>query len=798
VNGRWRRPPSPVAFRRFTLLRRFGVVSFVVFLVLGATLAVILGRSVQDIALAEAQQNAYDTLHARLLHHVTPRDLTAQMTGARYRAFDTFVKSSILSDRTLRVKVWDPHGKVIYSNDRAILGHTFPLEGELAEALDGQLTSEVSDLRKSENRDDRRFGTLLEVYIPIQFHRGGKVFGAFEVYQSYGPVARQINSLQHVSYALLGGGLLTLYVLLFGIVRRGSNTITEQQRRLQQSEERFRSLVQNASDVITVVDERAIVQYQGSSVERVLGYAPEALEGTQLFDLVPPRDTSMMRAFLAEAATRPGLTGPVECQLRRHDGSVVPGEIVATNLLKDPNVRGIVLTIRDIGERKRAQAALEYQALHDGLTSLPNRALLHDRAQQAIAVASRTTSPVALLLMDLDRFKEINDTFGHHYGDLLLQQFGQRLHGVLRDSDTVARLGGDEFAILLPDTDERAAVVVAEKILQALRVPIDVDGNSLDVGASIGIALCPEHGTDAHILLQRADVAMYHAKRTDSGTAVYAVEHDGYSPDRLVLIRELREAIEHDQLLLYYQPKVNLKTRHIESVEALVRWQHPERGVIPPDQFIPLAEHTGLIRPLTSWVLSRALRQCCDWHTVGLPLKVAVNISARSLHDPQLAPMVEFLLQTWRVPAEWLELELTETTLMADPGRGAETLRRLHDMGVKIAIDDYGSGYSSLAYLKGLPLDTIKIDKSFVQEMAANEGDAFIVRSVADLGHSLGLEVVAEGAEDHQTVRLLTMMGCDLVQGYYVSRPLPPEALVSWFTTLRSRSADRRETTRHG
>jgi EAL domain-containing protein (putative c-di-GMP-specific phosphodiesterase class I) len=305
------------------------------------------------------------------------------------------------------------------------------------------------------------------------------------------------------------------------------------------------------------------------------------------------------------------------------------------------------------------------------------------------------------------------------------------------------------------------------------------------VRGSIGIALFPEHGTDASLLLQRADVAMYHAKRTDSGYAPYAAEHDEYSPDRLTLITELRQAIEQDQLILYFQPKLRIQSEEIDGVEALVRWEHPERGLIPPDQFIPLAEHTGLIRPLTTWVLDQALRQCREWQGAGLELRVAVNVSARSLHEPDLVSSIERLLATHDVRAGLLEVELTESALMADPVRGADVLVRLHQMGVKIAVDDFGTGYSSLAYLKRLPVDAIKIDKSFVQNMATQQDDVFIVRSVSDLGHSLGLEVVAEGVESKHGLHLLQMMGCDLAQGYHVSRPLPPAALIAWMESAR-------------
>jgi EAL domain-containing protein (putative c-di-GMP-specific phosphodiesterase class I) len=279
---------------------------------------------------------------------------------------------------------------------------------------------------------------------------------------------------------------------------------------------------------------------------------------------------------------------------------------------------------------------------------------------------------------------------------------------------------------------------------------------------------------------------MYRAKRASAGRAVYAAEHDDYSPDRLVLINELREALTSDQLVLYFQPKVCLKTDCVDGVEALVRWQHPARGLIAPNTFIPLAEHTGLIRPLTAWVLDRALAQCREWRAAGLDLRVAVNISARSLHDPSLVPAITAALAVWDVPADRLEIELTESALMEDPDRGAEVLIQLHGMGVRIAIDDFGTGYSSLTYLQRLPVDELKIDKSFVQNMASNEGDVFIVRSVADLGHSLGLKIVAEGVEDERSLRLLSVMGCDLVQGYHLSRPLPAPDLRSWMLAAPS------------
>ncbi len=442
---------------------------------------------------------------------------------------------------------------------------------------------------------------------------------------------------------------------------------------------------------------------------------------------------------------------------------------------------GIVVNARKVSERETQTAVLRYQALHGVVTNLPNRTLFHDSLQQAIVNACRKNKPLALLFLDLDRFREVNNTFGHQWGDVLLQQVGLRLQGALRKSDTVAHLGGDEFAVLLPTTgDVAAATRVARRILKALEQPFVIEEHALDVEASIGIALHPEHGGDADTLMRRAGTAMYMAKRIRSGYAFYAADQDHYSLDRLTLTRELRHAIDHDQLLLYYQPKASFATGHVAHVEALVRWQHPQHGLIAPDRFIPLAEQTGLINPLSLWVLNAALHQCWLWHQNGVDLCVAVNLSMRNLQDTQLPDTIAGLLGTWNVSPTWLEVEITESALAADPKRALETLTRLSKMGVGIAIDDFGTGYSSLAYLRQLPVDNIKIDKSFVIGMTTEDNDAAIVRSTIDLGHNLGLTVVAEGVENQVTWDLLATHGCDFAQGYYLSRPIPPAELTRW------------------
>lgn len=433
------------------------------------------------------------------------------------------------------------------------------------------------------------------------------------------------------------------------------------------------------------------------------------------------------------------------------------------------------------------QAALEHQALHDTLTGLPNRALLMDRLQQAIFALRRENRPCALMIMDLDRFKDINDTLGHQTGDLLLQQVSMRLNDTLRESDTAARLGGDEFALLLPGADQPFAEHIAQRVLKAMEQMFTIGDHSLHVGASLGIALYPRHGQDAQALIQHADVAMYVAKRSHGGYAFYDIAQDPHSVERLELVTDLGRAISNDALELYYQPKVAIATRRVTGVEALLRWRHGRRGFIPPDEIIPLAEQTGLIRLLTQWVINTALRQCALWRSHGRALPVAINLSARNLQDPHLDGQIGDYLAAWSLPQEFVELEITEGAVMDDPQRAQDMLTRLDQMGVRIAIDDYGTGFSSLAYLKKLPVNELKIDKSFVMDMDQDDNDAVIVRSTIDLAHNLGLRVTAEGVETLEIWNLLEMLGCDTAQGYYISPPLPAAEFERWMERYHPR-----------
>jgi diguanylate cyclase (GGDEF)-like protein len=430
-------------------------------------------------------------------------------------------------------------------------------------------------------------------------------------------------------------------------------------------------------------------------------------------------------------------------------------------------------------------AEVEHHALHDGLTALPNRTLFHDRVEHALRAAKRDGSGVAVMLTDLDRFKEVNDTLGHQAGDVLLREFAARICGIVRSADTVARLGGDEFALLTPGPrDAASALFLADRIREEMERPFQLGTMSVQVEASIGIALFPDHGDDVETLVRHADVAMYVSKRTHAPT-IYAAKHDDHSPERLAVVGELRRALDNDELVVYYQPQVELASGGTPRAEALVRWQHPERGLLHPDEFIPIARHTGLIRPLTRLVLDAALGQCRAWRDQGLEIGVAVNLSGRDLLDLSLVDEVDSALRRWNLEPSTLELEIPESTLLSDPTRVRRVLTRLSEQGVRLAIDDFGSGHSSLSYVKRLPIDVIKVDKSFVSNMAVDDGDAAIVRSTIELAHDLGLVVVAEGVESEEVAKRLGDFGCDLVQGFLLSEPAPADEVTAWLARKR-------------
>ncbi len=550
---------------------------------------------------------------------------------------------------------------------------------------------------------------------------------------------------------------------------------------LQARERYFRALTEQASDLVMILDATGIYRYASPSHKHILGYAPEKLLGTSAFDFIHPDDLPQTLADFTSALQYSSTAARTECRARHANGSWVYLECVGHNCLHDPDIAGLIINARDITERKAMEEVLRHSALYDSLTGLPNRTLLQEQLAQTLQMTTDYNSETALLIMDIDRFKDINDTFGFQYGDQLLQEVAMRLRQALPVSYIIAHLYGDEFAILLQIANEDSVQHAADTIHTALEEPFTLADCPLQITASIGVALYPLHGTDPVTLLRHADIAMYTAKRAHEGYALYDLTHNEQdSSHRLTLVAALRHAIHHDELTLYYQPKVNLKTGQSNSVEALARWQHPTYGFIPPNQFIALAEQTGLIAPLTHWVLKTAIRQCSQWLCAGIELSVAVNLSAYDLREITLPNKIAALLREYDVPPRLLRIELTESTIMTDTDRSLDVLTRLARLGIPISIDDFGTGYSSLAYLKRLPVDELKIDRSFVQHMTHVETDATIVHSTVTLAHNLGLQVVAEGVEDVDTFHLLARLSCDTAQGYYMSRPLPAQDTERW------------------
>ena len=419
--------------------------------------------------------------------------------------------------------------------------------------------------------------------------------------------------------------------------------------------------------------------------------------------------------------------------------------------------------------------AMEHQALHDALTELPNRALLRDRVGQAFLAGRRDKNEFSLMLLDLDHFKEINDTLGHNSGDMILERVANKLLSCVRRSDTVARVGGDEFAVLLPASNEVVAVKIATKIFETLKEPFRIGESIVHVGASIGIAVFPKHDGDFESLLRRADAAMYAAKADHMGVVVYHAGLDKDNVNHLTMAAELRAALERKELILFFQPKMHLNSNALSGAEALSRWNHPARGFIPPDEFIPLAERTGLIHPLTQWVLTEAIGQCGKWHKDGYALPMAINLSAHNLRDGKLPDTIAGLLDKNELPASLLTIEITESAIFTDPFQAQAILKRIEDMGVQLAIDDFGTGYSSLYQLRNLPVSQLKIDRSFIADMIDNESDAVMVKAIINMAHDLNLTTVAEGVEDLQTINSLKVLGCDYAQGFYFSPPLPLE-----------------------
>jgi diguanylate cyclase (GGDEF)-like protein len=641
----------------------FALLSAAAVALLGLALAGVETSHERSTAQRDAAASAQLLVQVGLQPHIQRSDMDTGLRPDAIAQLDSAFQAGLADGQLVRIKLWSPDGQVLYSDQHELIGQRFPIEDDLQESLDGELTADVSHLDKAENVDERQFGELLEVYVPVQF--GQEHVGAFEIYVPWTPIADQIRTNTRRLLLVLAGGLVLLWAVLFRIVVGASRRIRRDR------------------------DELA----------------------------------------------------------RRAD------------------------------ENRRL-------AMFDHLTELPNRLLFFDRVSQAIAAAGRDGTGVGVLLLDLHRFKEVNDTLGHERGDELLRQVGPRLHGVLRASDSVARLGGDEFGIALAGLNTPTeGEDVARKLTDALDTPFVLDGIDIALGGSIGIATYPDHGDDPDQLLRRAEVAMYVAKAARAPFESYSPAQDTYSTDRLALVADLRKAIDDGTLAVAYQPMIDLSRGAIVGVEALLRWTHATQGPIGPDVFIPLAEHSGLIGRITPYVLEAAARQAHAWHEAGLDLTVSVNLSVRDLQRPGLALAVGDILDRHGVRPDRLHLEITEGSVMDQPDRALMTLQELAAVGVGLSVDDFGTGYSSLAYLQRLPVNELKIDRSFVLGLANSSSDGEIVRSTVGLGHNLGLTIVAEGVEDESSLTFLRDVGCDIAQGFFIARPMPADTLTDWATT---------------
>jgi diguanylate cyclase (GGDEF)-like protein/PAS domain S-box-containing protein len=566
-----------------------------------------------------------------------------------------------------------------------------------------------------------------------------------------------------------------------------SATLTEDLVR-QQSEARFSSLVQHSSDVVMVMDADSTVRYVSPSVERVLGYASDELEATKLTALIHADDKARVLQLLTNADREGNADSPeaIEFRLHHRDDSWLEVETLCTNLLDDPNVQGIVLNVRDITERKAIEEQLQHQSLHDSITNLANRALFKDRVEHALERQVRNDKPVTVLFMDLDDFKTVNDSLGHAAGDHMLAQVGERLKNCLRAADTAARLGGDEFAILLENVGQGVEPGdVAARILASLEGPFHLEGKEVFIRASIGIATAPfgseNRPKDAEELLRNADVAMYMAKEAGKGRyQVFEPAMHDTALRRLELKADLQRATDHGEFILHYQPVLELETGGICGLEALLRWNHPQQGLIPPLEFIPLAEETGLINPIGNWVLREACQQAVLLHErfkTDPPLHMAVNLSARQLQRPEIvAEVAEALMDTGLEPSS-LILEITESVMMRDVDLSIQRLTELKELGVKLAVDDFGTGYSSLNYIRRFPVDILKVDKSFVDGVSRGGEESALTAAIIELAAILKLRPVAEGIERADQLERLLDLHCDLGQGFYFARPLPMDSI---------------------
>jgi diguanylate cyclase (GGDEF)-like protein/PAS domain S-box-containing protein len=746
-------------------------------LVLGT--AFVVANTVSDrlsqAAVNEAVRHAESVVQGLVSPMFSGTDVN-QTTPQQAAAINQRLDELVGSGRILRIKVWTHDATVAYSDEPQLRGRQFELEDDLEEALDGEVATEFSDANADENEFEHGLAArLLSIYLPIN-GADGAVIGAYEIYEDAAPIEAEIVSTRDTVLLIVGGLAVALLILLWLAFAGASKLLERRNESLRRSQSRFQSLVQNSADVSAIVDPHGVIVYESPAAEGVLGFAPAARAGRNVWDDVVTADQPRARQLLADVLRTPGGQAATEMRVAHADGTQRDFEFVLKNLVDDPAVGGVVVNYRDVTERRQLENELRHQAFHDSLTNLANRALFMDRLQHAMERQRGFGHPLAVLFIDLDDFKTVNDSLGHGEGDRLLMGVAERLRAVLRGGDTVARMGGDEFAVLVEDAiDVDAPTEVAARLLACLQPPFDHDGKELYVRASVGVASWESTTETAEDLSRNADMAMYTAKANGKNrVAVFEPGMHQAALARLALRGDLERAVERHEFFLQYQPIVRLADGAVTGVEALLRWQHPSRGVVAPLDFIPVAEETGLIVPLGMWVLEAATRQLAEWdqtkQTHGL--RMNVNVSVRQVQRPEFVDEVRATLAAANVEPSRVTLEFTESVIMRDTDHTVAMLDALKAVGVRLSIDDFGTGYSSLSYLRRFPIDELKIDRSFVATMAQERGQLAVVRSVVRLGETLGLETVAEGVEDDQQLASLRSLRSAYGQGFLFSRPV--------------------------
>lgn len=750
-------------------------------------------KELRDTATASALHN----VEAIVRGYVDPalHERSLDLGADQDPSIDAQLERLTASGDIRRINLWSRDGTIFYSNVEALRGRRLSIGPGVAAAFAGESVG----LYAGDPSADAGIGPALParylaLFVPVRGAIDANPIGVYEVYQDARTIEARVEATRQEAFRLallVSSVLLGLVWLAFAGAARAlgrQNRLLREQAEterllladLQRSEERFRSLVRNASDTVAVLDADGTIRYESPAVERVLGYRAEDRIGRSVLESLHPDDLEFVGQRLAEVAQTDDGEAIVEVRARHADGSWRAIEAFAKNLLGDPAVGGIVVNYRDVTERKDLEEQLRHQAFHDSLTGLANRALFLDRLEHALASRRRRQRPLAVLFLDLDEFKGVNDRLGHGEGDRLLSAVAARLRSSTRAADTIARMGGDEFAVLLEDAPRAGgAERVARRVLELLREPYVLAGREFRVMASIGVALQSASDETADQLLRHADVAMYAAK-SQGGDRITIFQPHLYETTvaRMELKGDLHGALERREFTLFYQPLVDLVSGSVVGAEALLRWDHPSRGLVPPAEFVPLAEETGEIVPIGRWVLHEACGQAAVWRELPghSSMSVSVNLSVRQIVDSNLVADVHHAVEAAGLDAVALTLEITESVFLEDSEAILSTLKKLKALGVRLAIDDFGTGYSSLGYLRRFPVDILKIDRSFVASLNHGTDQVSLVRSILRLGRSMHLEMVAEGVEQPEQAQVLKSLGARLVQGFLLAAPMEAEA----------------------